>query len=202
MHGLYPVTPAVDNTSYAQAAALNHDGSHGPLKCGACHEVGDGDIPTWLNANPGNVYGITDYDSAVTWAHTYTDEADVRESTCQNCHGDFSAGIGVTPDQCPEDDTSECYVGHADSGRTSRLMMDKAEIAQLGHIIGASTNADGTPNNGVQGERNALCSACHGNELGDVECDGEWREHLTRGRVAESVWEEISLDETATTCGW
>ena len=202
IHGLYPVTPAVDNTSYAQAAALNHDGSHGPLKCGACHEVGDGDIPTWLNANPGNVYGITDYDSAVTWAHTYTDEADVRESTCQNCHGDFSAGIGVTPDQCPEDDTSECYVGHADSGRTSRLMMDKAEIAQLGHIIGASTNADGTPNNGVQGERNALCSACHGNELGDVECDGEWREHLTRGRVAESVWEEISLDETATTCGW
>ena len=37
IHGLYPVGPAIDNTSYAQAAALNADGSHGPIKCGACH---------------------------------------------------------------------------------------------------------------------------------------------------------------------
>ena len=39
IHGLYPVGAAIDNTSYAQAAALNADGSHGPIKCGACHAV-------------------------------------------------------------------------------------------------------------------------------------------------------------------
>ncbi len=39
IHGLYPVTPTIDTTSYAQAANLNADGSHGPVKCGACHQV-------------------------------------------------------------------------------------------------------------------------------------------------------------------
>ena len=204
IHGLYPVSAAIDTTSYAQAAALNHDGSHGPLKCGACHQVGGNGLPTWLDTAAGNVYGITDFDSGVTWAHTYTDEADVRESTCQNCHGDFAGGIGASSGQCRGNSSiDECYLGHADSGRTSRLMMDKAEIAQLGHILGAATLADGvTPNPDVNAERTALCSACHGQELGDVGCDGEWREHLTQGRVAESVWEEISLDETDTRCGW
>ena len=51
IHGLYPVGAAMDNTTYAQAAALNADGSHGPLKCGTCHEVpvdGNG-IPLWIN---------------------------------------------------------------------------------------------------------------------------------------------------------
>ena len=47
IHGLYPVTPTIDNTSYAQAAALNHDGTHGPLKCGTCHQVDASGIPTW-----------------------------------------------------------------------------------------------------------------------------------------------------------
>jgi len=204
IHGLYPVSAAIDTTSYAQAAALNHDGSHGPLKCGACHQVGGNGLPTWLDTAAGNVYGITDFDSGVTWAHTYTDEADVRDSTCQNCHGNFAGGIGASPGQC-EDPSSidQCYLGHADSGRTSRLMMDKAEIAELGHILGAATLADGTtPNPDVNTERDALCSACHEQELGDVECDDEWREHLTQGRVAESVWEDISFDETTTRCGW
>ena len=41
IHGLYPVGAAMDNTTYAQAAALNADGSHGPLKCGTCHAVPD-----------------------------------------------------------------------------------------------------------------------------------------------------------------
>jgi len=72
--------------------------------------------------------------------------------------------------------------------------MDKAEIAQLGHILGTDN----------RGELNRLCSTCHDgdNELDEVECDGEWRQHLSQGRVAESVWEEVSLDETGTTCGW
>ena len=79
-------------------------------------------------------------------------------------------------------------------GRTSRLMMDKAEIAQVGRILGT----------GLQGELNQLCSTCHGggNELDEVGCDGEWRRHLTQGRVSEVVWEEVSLDATGTTCGW
>ena len=49
IHGLYPVGPAIDNTTYAQAAALNGDGSHGPLKCGTCHQVDVNGIPNWIN---------------------------------------------------------------------------------------------------------------------------------------------------------
>jgi hypothetical protein len=191
IHGLYPVGPAIDTTSYAQAAALNHDGSHGPLKCGACHQVRGSGTPTWVTGEGdwGNDY-VGDFDAAVGWAHTYTDEADVRDSTCQNCHEDFSLGI---------DAASPGYVGHAGDGRTSRLMMDKAEIALNGQVLGAVSGS----------ERDQLCTTCHvedggqpENKLGDVECDNDWRRHLTQGRVAESVWEEVSLDETGTTCGW
>jgi len=45
-HGLYPVNPAVDITSYQQAALLNPDGSHGPVKCGACHQVNANGVPS------------------------------------------------------------------------------------------------------------------------------------------------------------
>ncbi len=45
IHGLYPVTPTIDTTSYAQAANLNADGSHGPVKCSACHAVDNEGIP-------------------------------------------------------------------------------------------------------------------------------------------------------------
>jgi hypothetical protein len=37
IHGLYPVTPNVDRTTYKQAAQLNSDASHGSLKFQACH---------------------------------------------------------------------------------------------------------------------------------------------------------------------
>jgi len=191
IHGLYPVGPAIDNTSYAQAAALNSDGSHGPLKCGACHEVNNNpnapnyQLPTWLDTAGGNVYGITDFDSGVAWAHTYTAEANVLDSTCQNCHGDERGEISATEGQ---------YVRHADVGRTSRLMMDKAEIAQLGHVLGTTST-----------ERTQLCSECHSQQLANVSCNSEWRQHLTRGRVSESVWEDISLNAAGTQgtlCGW
>jgi hypothetical protein len=186
IHGLYPVSPSIDTTSYAQAAALNPDGSHGPLKCGACHTVDGGDVPQWITVfgNWGADY-VSDFDAAVGWAHTYTDEANVLESTCQNCHGDESDEISAS---------EEGYVTHADDGRTSRLMMDKAENAELGHVLGAAPGA----------ERDQLCTTCHEgeNRLGEVTCTDEWREHLTQGRVAESVWEDVSLDETATRCGW
>jgi mono/diheme cytochrome c family protein len=45
-HGLYPVNPRVDMTSYEQAAMLNPDATHGPVKCGACHVVNDHGVPT------------------------------------------------------------------------------------------------------------------------------------------------------------
>ena len=196
IHGLYPVGPAIDNTSYAQAAALNHDGSHGPLKCGSCHwSDGDG-VPYWITGfgNWGGGY-LGNFDAAVGWAHTYTEAADVRDSTCQNCHGDEREEISAA-----ELD----YLAHADDGRTSRAMMDKAEIAQFGHIIGAASNVDGSPNPAVSDERTQLCTTCHGENLLDesISCDTEWREHLTRGRVAEVVWEDVSLEKTGTRCGW
>jgi hypothetical protein len=181
IHGLYPVSAAIDTTSYAQAAALNADGSHGPLKCGACHQVGTNGLPSWLDTQGGNVYGITDFDSGVAWAHTYTAEANVLDSTCQNCHGDERNNISATEGQ---------YVRHADVGRTSRQMMDKAEMAQLGHVLGA---APGT-------ERNQLCTSCHGQRT--VSCTDGWRRHLTQGRVAESVWEDVSRNATGSLCGW
>jgi hypothetical protein len=189
IHGLYPVSPAIDTTSYAQAAALNADGSHGPLKCGTCHEVGGGDIPTWINTGR---LGITNYDSAVAWAHTYTAEANVLDTTCQNCHGDESNHISARDRE---------YLRHSDVGRVSRQMMDKAEMAELGHVLGATPGT----------ERNQLCSTCHeggrrsrggSNKLDDVSCNSTWRQHLTDGRVSEVVWEEVSRDRTGTTCGW
>ena len=199
IHGLYPVTPAIDNTSYAQAAALNADGSHGPLKCGACHQVGANGLPTWLDTSGGNVYGITDFDSGVSWAHTYTAEANVLDSTCQNCHADYRAAIGASANDCTAaggGSLATCYAGHATSGRTSRLMMDKAETAQLGHVLGASAGA----------ERDSLCEACHGAVVPVVgSCSAGWKRHLTNGRLSESVWEDVSLNSAGTgntLCGW
>ena len=191
IHGLYPVGPAIDNTSYAQAAALNHDGSHGPLKCGACHQVRGNGTPTWITGGGDGRWGgdyVNDFDAAVGWAHTYTDEADVRDSTCQNCHADFRDDIA---------EGEEDWFKHADEGRTSRLMMDKAEIEQLGHVYGdPAANTD-------QEIRNGVCQGCHGDAWEDVSCnDGEWRAHLTRGRIAEVVWEHVSTTVEGTTCGW
>ncbi len=50
---------------------------------------------------------------------------------------------------------------------------------------------------------NTLCESCHGDERDEVACnDREWKEHLTEGRVSESVWEEMSTALTGSTCGW
>ena len=100
IHGLYPVTPTIDTTTYAQAAALNNDGSHGPLKCGTCHTyVDSNDIPTWVDdleyndpTTPGQTTSRLAVTStaAVSWMHTYTAEADPTQDVCLNCHGDES----------------------------------------------------------------------------------------------------------------
>jgi hypothetical protein len=209
IHGLYPVGPAIDNTSYAQAAALNADGTHGPLKCGTCHTVGGDGVPIWigqfLQYNGGPVLGAG-YDTAVSWAHTYTANANVLNTTCQNCHG-VDGSVTADYNSEPADWTkvaehSVDFLRHADEGLASRLMMDKAEILVNGRVFGTiDENKD-------KKERKALCSGCHdgnnkqSNKLGYVSCNAEWVKHLSNGRVAESVWEDVSLDETGTLCGW
>ena len=183
IHGLYPVTPNIDTTTYAQAAALNHDGSHGPLKCGTCHDVGNDGIPNFMDTGGNNVYGITDYDSAVAWAHTYTAEQSVLDTTCQNCHGvqgdNWSDVLQMESD----------YLKHAMQGRASRQMMDKAEIELTGAVF---TSANGS---------SGVCLGCHGNEGNEVSCnDGEWLDHLTEGRVSPVTFEDVSIARTGGTC--
>jgi hypothetical protein len=196
IHGLYPVTPSIDNTSYAQAAALNHDGSHGPLKCGTCHAVDGQGIPNFMDTGPGNVYGITDYDSAVTWAHTYTEEQSVLDTTCQNCHGQQpnASWSQVSPN-------NETYMRHAmrNPPRGSRQMMDKAEMEVNGGVV-FGFNPDGTANNA---QRQTACSTCHGQELGSQSCNNTWRNHLTQGRVSQALWEAVSpVSADGSNCGW
>ncbi|MFN2200521.1 MAG: hypothetical protein ACK2UO_04910, partial [Caldilineaceae bacterium] len=204
-HGLYPVGPAIDNTTYAQAASLNHDGTHGPLKCGTCHTADSDGIPYWVTWFAGGavVDQISDFDDAVTWAHTYTAEADVLNSTCQNCHGvngDFASlpDTNSTPAQWTSVAShSEAFLRHADNGFTSRLMMNNAELLVSGHVTG-----DGSKGN----ELNQLCSSsCHkGPKFETMATCGnpEWLMHLPRGRVAESVWEQVSKAQNGSTCGW
>ncbi len=69
-HGLYPVNPAVDISSYRQAAQLNPDGSHGPVKCGACHRVNKYGVPSRhpkMIGEKGDVWAH--YDKAVVLQH-------------------------------------------------------------------------------------------------------------------------------------
>ena len=205
IHGLYPVTPNIDTTTYAQAAALNHDGSHGPLKCGTCHEVAPDQIPTFMHNAQGNIrpgIGITDYDSAVAWAHTYTAEADVLNTTCQNCHGVNGAFVAKNFNSVPADwtlvavpgspDPSEPYLGHASDGRSSRQMMDKAEMLVTGSAPFGTTDG--------------VCAGCHAEPAPDsVTCSTAWKQHLVLGRVSEAAYEaasEASAGTGNTTCGW
>jgi hypothetical protein len=199
IHGLYPVTPTIDSTSYAQAAALNHDGSHGPLKCGTCHTVDSEGLPTWIRK--GRIFG-SNLDEVTTWAHTYTDNADPLVDTCQNCHGDRSSKV--------REDSGK-WLRHAFLGRIGRQTQDKAEINMLGYVAGdPDTNGDGVPDRTADDIANTVCSSCHslqggpsGAFLAQAACDNQtWLQHLSQGRIAEKVWEFISEDQNGTTCGW
>jgi PKD repeat protein len=192
IHGLYPVSPTIDTTSYAQAAALNHDNSVGPLKCGTCHtHVDANDIPTWVNnlvyndpLTPAadNIPVAGNYDAAVGWMHTYTEEANPLGDVCQNCHGDFSGDIAANNEEWAE---------HAWRNRVSRGAMDAAETAATGDVLNSTDGTDG------------ICLACHGPRTGGVaNCTIGWKNHLIQGRVAESVWETVSVAQSGTTCGW
>ncbi len=189
IHGLYPVTPNIDTTSYAQAAALNHDGSHGPLKCGTCHEVNGAGVPSHIedgleyNGQPIK----EDYDAAVAWMHTFTENADPLVDYCLNCHTDNSGDISST---------NKTWTEHAFKGRSSREMMDKVELSQLGHVAGDPA---------FESPENTVCSSCHGDRTRTLQrrgCSDKWRNHLIEGRASESVWEYISTTYAGSTCGW
>jgi Bacterial Ig domain len=200
IHGLYPVGPAIDNTTYAQAAALNADGSHGPLKCATCHTVNSDGIPSWISPIGDGAVGNQingSFDNAVTWAHTYTAEANVLNTTCQNCHGvdgNFDPS-SVNTNSVPADWTKvashePAFLQHSFRGYTSRLMMDNAETLVSGSVDGTTDGSDG------------VCVGCHINFSNGMSCTTGWKQHLTQGRVAESVWEQVSEMKTGTLCGW
>jgi hypothetical protein len=210
IHGLYPVTPTIDTTSYAQAAALNHDGSHGPLKCGTCHEVGSDGIPTWMKGVKYNGNRIRTYDDAVSWAHTFTAEVSPLEpgGVCENCHSDRSNKM--FPD-------SGKWLRHSFVGRIGRLLQDKAEIAKFGDVAGgAFVDANPLPEPVVQpidisGLTDTVCTACHSLQGGPstgfaalATCDNPvWKSHNIDGRLAEKVWEYVSRNQNGgSTCGW
>jgi hypothetical protein len=72
IHGLYPVTPTTDVTTYKQAAQYNPDGSHGPFKCAACHETNKEGVPNIADKKE-HVWGgksiLHNYAAAVSWMH-------------------------------------------------------------------------------------------------------------------------------------
>jgi len=72
IHGLYPVTPRVDQTTYRQAPQYNPDGSHGPLKCASCHETNENGVALIANDDEHVWEGkriLDDFDAAVSWMH-------------------------------------------------------------------------------------------------------------------------------------
>ena len=72
IHGLYPVTPNTDVTTYKQATQYNPDGSHGPFKCAACHETNKEGVPNIADKKEHVWNGkpiLHDYDAAVSWMH-------------------------------------------------------------------------------------------------------------------------------------
>jgi len=196
IHGLYPVTPNIDTTTYA----LNGDGSHGPLKCGTCHEVDSKGVPTWMNGVKYNGSRIRTYDDAVSWMHTFTDEVSPLEAggVCENCHNDRSGNIA-------EDNGR--WLRHSFLGRIGRQMQDKAEIGALGHVAGG-TYVDADDLNGLA---STVCTSCHSAQNGPsgdfvtlATCNNDtWKSHNVDGRLAEKVWEYVSRKENGgSTCGW
>ena len=205
-HGLYPVTKpgyvpgsilAVDQTSWDQAAGMNTDGSHGPLKCGACHEANKKGVTSWAqNLEYGGEKIRKDFDKAVSWMHTATDEADPRADICINCHKDRADKLLCTTPNCAGVWNAR-WLKHSDIDRVSRNTMDKVELAQIGHVAGDPSYED---------PLNTVCTSCHSDDSADVSCSGvdsgEWKSHLTKGRVSQAVWEYVSTQQAGSTCGW
>ncbi len=198
-HGLYPVAPSrelgkgfpgVDATSYAQAANLNTDGSHGPLKCGClpCGERGRSAELVPLQWCIGQL--VSDFDGAVGWQHEFTENADPRESMCLNCHDDYKSDV---------DETNRQWQRHAERSRAPRNVMDQTEELQNGHIAGFTQTSPGVWEPDAQTALETVCTACHSeNHADEVSCNGEnsrqWKEHLVFGRSNREVWAAVSKD--------
>ena len=115
------------------------------------------------------------------------------DSACLNCHG----VQGSDWSKIASSDPSGTWLRHAMDGRTSRELMDRAQIEKLGHVYGDPAHQD---------TRTTVCEGCHGDEWSNVSCSGEestvWRQHLTQGRVSRSIWEYVTQQRTGGTCGW
>jgi cytochrome c5 len=174
----------------------------------SCHTVDGDGTPTWIDGQFSGGGAISpqtsNFDDAVTWAHTYTADANVLNTTCQNCHGvngEFGSGE-VNTNSKPAQWTKvanheEGFLKHAMNGWASRQMMDKAEMLVNGSVSGTKDGSDG------------VCTGCHEDNSGELNAEGcdlddepTWFQHLSQGRVAESVWEQVSMDQTGTRCGW
>jgi len=196
IHGLYPVTANIDTTSYAQAAQWNADDSHGPLKCQTCHRVNSSGVHARvddLEYDGGSVR--QNFDRAVGWMHTFTDEHDPTQDWCQNCHEDETDDVCGNFRRGGDDTYEEGWLEHATKGRASRKLMDQVENDLCGNVAGAQRDNENP--------LNTVCEGCHGDESDEVSCgEKEWKEHLTEGRVAESIWVAVSKDLAGSTCGW
>jgi hypothetical protein len=131
IHGLYPVTPpnyfaggsrAIDETSWRQAALLNQDNSHGPVKCGSCHNTNqNGTVASTKNIEYNGTKIDSDLDTAIKWMHTYRAATPRTEGTCLRCHTDrkWQRGGNITA-QCSD------LQRHLDLGRVD---LEHAEAA-------------------------------------------------------------------------
>ena len=127
------------------------------------------------------------YDAAVSWMHTFTAEADGLGDYCLNCHEDNRTEISST---------NKTWTEHSFKGRSSREMMDKAEISILGHVGGDPAFEDPT---------NTVCTSCHGDRsrtLSRRGCTTKWKNHLIQGRASEAAWEYMSTTKAGSNCGW
>ena len=98
------------------------------------------------------------------------------------------------------------WLRHSFYGRIGRDIQDKAEIAAFGHVAGGShVDADD-----LTGLADTVCTGCHsqsggptGAFVGLATCDNTtWKSHNIDGRLAEKVWEYVSVKQNGSTCGW
>jgi hypothetical protein len=159
---------------------------------------------------------IRTFDDAVSWAHTFTQEAPMLDAgrTCTNCHtypkgGGKDGGVVIS-----ENDGG--WLDHSFVGRVGRKVQDQAEIEALGHVAGdPDTDGDGEPDRTAQQIADSVCTACHSEKGGpsgafleQTTCDNAvWKAHVFDGRLSEKVWEFITVadvdsNKDTTTCGW
>ena len=169
IHGLYPVTPGVDQTTYAQAAALNPDGSHGPLKCATCHgeaNVNAFGVPTLVPSGTTVAYDLdgngtisteeetvditANFDAAITWIHQ--EAAD---------NGGADSGIEEVANPLTGGGEAVCGNGTVETGEECD---DHNTTAGDGCSATCTTEGGGGPSatNGAALYTSKSCSSCHG----------------------------------------